>query len=50
MGGRAVVVWRLVGTGLAIEALAAESGIEVHFDGKTEVQAGRKMGHVNRVG
>lgn len=29
--------------------LAAQKGVQVHLYGKTEIRAGRKMGHVNRV-
>ena len=46
-----VVMENLIGDDMdRVEALAAERGVAVHLYGKAEVKAGRKMGHVNRVG
>jgi len=33
-----------------VEALAGEAGVAVHLYEKAEIKAGRKIGHVNRVG
>lgn len=45
-----VVMENLIGEDIArAPALAAEPGVQLHLYGKSEVRAGRKMGHVNRV-
>jgi 5-(carboxyamino)imidazole ribonucleotide synthase len=46
-----VVMENLIGEDVErVPALAGERGVAVHLYGKGEVKAGRKMGHVNRVG
>jgi 5-(carboxyamino)imidazole ribonucleotide synthase len=46
-----VVMENLIGDDMdRVETLAGERGVAVHLYGKAEVKAGRKMGHVNRVG
>lgn len=48
--GRAVEMENLIGEdALRWGALVAEPGAHLHLYGKTEVRAGRKMGHVTRV-
>ncbi len=45
-----VVMENLIGDDVARAVdLAGQSGVQVHLYGKTEVRAGRKMAHVNRV-
>jgi 5-(carboxyamino)imidazole ribonucleotide synthase len=46
-----VVMENLIGDDMSrVPALAQEPGVALHLYGKAEVKAGRKMGHVNRVG
>lgn len=46
-----VVMENLIGDDMErVESLAAQAGVALHLYGKAEVKAGRKMGHVNRVG
>lgn len=45
-----IVMENLIGEDVArVPQLAAEHGTAVHLYGKTDIRAGRKMGHVNRV-
>ncbi|WP_370272643.1 5-(carboxyamino)imidazole ribonucleotide synthase [Pseudooceanicola nitratireducens] len=46
-----VVMENLIGDDMSrVPALAQAPGVALHLYGKAEVKAGRKMGHVNRVG